>query len=125
MVVGVKLPDVPVMITAVGPPVVAVPLAVSVRALVVVAGFGLNDAVTPPGRPEAAKFTLPVKPPVGFTVIVLVLLPPCGTLKVLGAGDSVKPVVTGPANVAASATTSRLVGRVKLCTVLLVLRAKE
>jgi hypothetical protein len=36
----------------------------------------VNDAVTPLGRPEAAKLTLLVKPPVGFTVIVLGTLLP-------------------------------------------------
>jgi len=59
--VCVKLPDVPVMVT-VAEPVVAVPLAVSVRVLEVVAGFGLKPAVTPLGNPEADMVTLPVKP---------------------------------------------------------------
>jgi len=72
------------MVTAVGPPIVAVPLAVSVRVLVVVVLVGLNDAVTPLGSPEAARLTLPVKPPEGVTVIVLVLFPPCATLTLLG-----------------------------------------
>ena len=61
MVVWLRLPEVPVMVT-VDVPVAALPLAVSVRLLVVVAEFGLNDAVTPLGRPEADKLTLPVKP---------------------------------------------------------------
>jgi hypothetical protein len=90
VVVAVKLPDVPVMVTVVGPPVVAELLAVSVSTLVVVVLVGLKDAVTPLGRPEAARLTLPVKPPVGFTVIVLVPLVPWATLKVVGLADSVK-----------------------------------
>ena len=61
MVVFDKLPDVPVMVT-VTVPVVAVPLAVSVNVLVLVVLLGLKDAVTPLGRPEADKLTLPVKP---------------------------------------------------------------
>src|ERR1700727_1609700 len=105
--VCVNEPDVPVIVTVEGP-VAAVLLAVSVNTLVVAVLVGLNDAVTPAGRPEAASATLPVNPPVGVTVIVLVLLPPCATLMALGADASVKPVVTGPTNVAASTTTSRL-----------------
>ena len=36
--------------------------AVSVNVLVVMALAGLNAAVTPAGRPEAVKFTAPLKP---------------------------------------------------------------
>jgi hypothetical protein len=43
--------------------VVAVVLAVSVNVLVLVVLVGLKDAVTPLGKPEADKLTLPVKPP--------------------------------------------------------------
>jgi hypothetical protein len=56
------LPDVPLTAT-VTVPVVAVVLAVSVRVLVLAVLVGLKDAVTPLGRPEADKLTLPVKPP--------------------------------------------------------------
>jgi hypothetical protein len=52
-------------------PVAAVPLAVSVNELVVVAEAGLNEAVTPLGRPDAEKLTLPLKPFWGATAIVL------------------------------------------------------
>jgi len=51
-------------------PVAAVLLAVSVKALVEVAGFGLKEAVTPLGRPEADKLTFPVKPFWGATLMV-------------------------------------------------------
>ena len=51
-------------------------LAANVSVLVLVAGFALNDGVTPVGRPDAARFTLPVNPFVGVTVIVLVWLVP-------------------------------------------------
>jgi hypothetical protein len=58
-----------------GPPVVAALVAVSVIALeLLVVGLGLNTAVTPLGRPEAAKLTLPVKPLAGVTVMVSALL---------------------------------------------------
>ena len=62
MVVFDKLPDVPLIVT-VTVPVVAVVLAVSVNVLVVAVLVGLKDAVTPLGRPDADKLTLPVKPP--------------------------------------------------------------
>jgi len=57
-------------------PVVAVLLAVSVKALVAVAGFGLKEAVTPLGRFEADKLTFPVKPFSGVTMTVLEPLDP-------------------------------------------------
>jgi hypothetical protein len=77
VVVCVSEPEVPVIVTVVGPPMVAVALAVSVKTLDVVVLVGLNDAVTPVGRVEVtAKLTLPVKPFSGFTVIVLVPLFP-------------------------------------------------
>jgi hypothetical protein len=88
VVVSVRLPDVPVMVT-VDWPAAAELLAVSVSVLVVVVLVGLNDAVTPVGSPEAARLTLPVKPPEGVTVIVLVLFPPCATLTLLGDAESV------------------------------------
>ena len=59
MVWFVKLPDEPVTVT-VNAPTVAVALAVKVNVLVVVAGFVLNDAVTPLGRPDADRLTLPL-----------------------------------------------------------------
>ncbi len=70
VVVCVRPPDVPVIVT-VKLPVDAVLLAVSVSVLVLVVLLGLNDGVTPLGRPEADKLTLPPKPLCGLTVIVL------------------------------------------------------
>jgi hypothetical protein len=93
---GASEPDVPVTVTVVGPPVGAELLAVSVNVVEVVELVGLNAAVTPLGNPEAAKPTLPVKPPVAFTVIVLVLLPLSGTLNVVGEADRVNPGVPEP-----------------------------
>src|SRR5207249_2503099 len=72
VVVGVRVPEAPVMVT-VTVPVVAVALAVSVTVLDTVAGLGLKAAVTPVGRPEADSWTLPVKPFSGETEIVLEL----------------------------------------------------
>ena len=67
VVLFVKLPDVPVTVT-VTVPVVAVLLAVSVSVLLLAVLVGLNDAVTPLGRPAADKLTLLLKPFCGVTV---------------------------------------------------------
>jgi hypothetical protein len=79
-----RLPDVPVIVT-VAVPIAALPLAVSVNALLLVAEAGLNDAVTPLGRPDAARLTLPVKPFNLPTVIVLEPLNPCASVRLAGA----------------------------------------
>jgi hypothetical protein len=89
VVLFVNVPDVPVTVT-VTVPVVAVALAVNVRVLVAVAGFGLNPAVTPLGRPVAARVTLPLKPFCGVMVMVLVPLLPCVMVTVFGEAESVK-----------------------------------
>ncbi len=81
----VKAPDVPVMVT-VDVPVVTVALEVSVNVLVPAVLLGLKEAVTPLGKPEADKLTLPVKPFCGMTVIVLVPIVPC--TMVMFAGDA-------------------------------------
>lgn len=75
LVVWVSVPEVPVIVT-VAVPRVAVLLAVKVTALVEVVGLVPKLAVTPDGRPEADKLTLPVNPPVSVTVIVLLALLP-------------------------------------------------
>jgi len=95
-VVAVKLPEVPVIVT-VADPVVAVLLAVRVSTLVPVVGFVANAAVTPLGRPDAARVTLPVNPPTSVTVIVLVPLLPWVIVRLLGESDSVKLGVVDPA----------------------------
>jgi|SRR5271165_760750 len=84
-----KLPDTPEMIT-VAMPVAAVPLAVSVKVLVLVAPLGLNDAVTPLGRLVADKLTPPLNPFCGVMVIVLVPLAPCAIVMLLGNAERVK-----------------------------------
>jgi hypothetical protein len=85
----VKVPEVPVMVTVVDVPVVAVASAVSVNVLVLVVLLGLKEAVTPLGRPEADKLTLPVKPFCAVTVIVLVPLLPCTSVTLFGKAESV------------------------------------
>jgi hypothetical protein len=70
VVVWVRAPDVPVIVT-VDVPTVAVLLAVKVRVLLPVVLVGLKVAVTPAGRPEADRLTLPVNPFSGLTVMVL------------------------------------------------------
>jgi hypothetical protein len=89
VVVLVKLPEVPVIVTVLIP-VVAVLLAVSVNVLVLAVLVGLNDAVTPEGRPDAERLTFPLNPFCGVTVIVLVPVAPCTTVRVLGDADSAK-----------------------------------
>src|SRR5215467_5493969 len=66
----VSAPDTPVIVT-VEVPSTAEGLTLSVRVLLVGAGFGENPAVTPLGRLEALKVTLPLKPFTGLIVIVL------------------------------------------------------
>lgn len=89
MTVLASAPDVPVTVT-VTVPVVAVLLAVSVNVLAPVVLVGLNAGITPLGRPEADKATLPLKPLRGFTVIVLAPLAPCVMVKLVGDAESVK-----------------------------------
>ena len=88
-VVFVKPPDVPVIVT-VNPPVCAVIEAVSVSVLLVAVLLGLKEAVTPLGKPEADKLTLPLNPFCRATVTALVLLPPWKRLSVVGEADRVK-----------------------------------
>lgn len=65
-------------------PVAAVLLAVTVIT------FEAKDAVTPEGKPDAAKATVPLKPFCGVTVIVEVPLVPCEMARMLGEAESVK-----------------------------------
>jgi hypothetical protein len=88
VVLLIKAPDVPVMVSE-AVPVAAVPLAVSVNVLALIVGFGLNDAITPLGRPEADNVTLPLKPFCGVIVIVLAPLAPCAIVKLTGDAERV------------------------------------
>ena len=71
-------------------PVVAVLLAVKVSPLVEVVGFVPNEAVTPLGSAEFESVTDPVNPPEGVTVMVLLPLVPCFTVKLVGEAESEK-----------------------------------
>ncbi len=88
VIVWLKPPAVPVTFTVAGPLVAAV-LAVSVSVLVLAVLCGLKDAVTPPGRPEADKVTLPLKPFRGVTTIALAPLEPWVMVTLLGDAESV------------------------------------
>lgn len=79
-------PEVPVTVMVLVP-VVAVLLAVKLRTLVDVVGFVPNEAVTPLGRAEVESVTDPVKPFDGVTVIVLLPLVPCFTVKLVGEAE--------------------------------------
>ena len=70
-----RLPEEPVMARVAGP-IVAVAVEVSVSVLMPGVLVGLNDAVTPAGRPDADKLTVPLKPLRALTVMVLVPLAP-------------------------------------------------
>ena len=61
MVVTVCEPDVPVIVTVLVP-IGAEALTLRIRLLEKVVELGENDAVTPLGRPEIERFTLPVNP---------------------------------------------------------------
>lgn len=90
VVVAVRAPEVPVMVT-VAAAKVAVLLTVSVSTLVPVVGLVAKAAVTPLGRPDAARVTLPVNPFTPVTVIVSVALIPGITDRLAAEGVSVKP----------------------------------
>jgi hypothetical protein len=67
----VTVPDEPVIVTETFP-VAAVALAAKVSVLLVVAELGLKDAVTPLGKPDAERLTLPVNP---FSGVMVTMTP--------------------------------------------------
>ena len=71
VVIALWLPEAPIIVT-VAAPFFAVALAVRVSVLVPLAGLGLNAAVTPLGKPDAVRVTVPLKPFDGVMVMVLV-----------------------------------------------------
>lgn len=97
VVVLTKLPDVPVTIML-PVPKVALLLAVNVRVLELVAGFGLKEAVTPVGKPEADRLTLPLKPFDEVIMILLVPFAPCVIVTLLGEAEREKPGCEGGAD---------------------------
>jgi len=84
-----RLPEAPEMVIA-KVPVAELPVAVKVTRLELVAGLVPNVAVTPLGKPDAVKFTLPLNPFTGLIVMVLNPDAPCRKANVEGAADSVK-----------------------------------
>jgi hypothetical protein len=72
-------------------PVVAVPLAASVKVL------PTNEAVTPLGMPAAVNATALLKPPDGVMVIVLEPLAPWVTARLVGDAERLKSGGTGAA----------------------------
>ena len=68
VVVTDKVPDAPLTMKEYKPGVAEL-LAVTVIVLIVFAELGLKDAVTPAGKPEAVRLTLPVNPFSPVTVI--------------------------------------------------------
>jgi hypothetical protein len=89
VVVCVKLPEVPRMRTE-NVPVDALLLAARVSVLVPRVLLGLKDAVTPRGKPEADRLTLPPNPFCGVTLIVEVTLAPRARLKEFGEAEKAK-----------------------------------
>lgn len=89
VVMWVKPPETPVIVT-VEVPVAAVLVAANVSVLDATVLEGSGVAVTPLGSPLAVSATLPTKPFNGFTVIVLVPLVPCTTVRLVGLAESVK-----------------------------------
>lgn len=84
-----KAPDVPVTVI-VNVPAEAEVATLSDKLELVAEVFGVKVAVTPVGRPLAAKETVPEKPFCGTTPIVLFPVPPTPTVKVLGVAVSEK-----------------------------------
>ncbi len=101
VVVAVKLPEVPVTVTLLGPGVAAL-VAVKVTTLDDVAGFVAKLAVTPVGSPVAARVTLPMKPLAPATVTVSVALPPAASES---AGETAARVKLGATTVKLCATS--------------------
>lgn len=92
VVVWLRLPDVPVMVT------VEVPAATVLLAESVITPLVLNDAVTPAGRPEALNATVLLNPFFGVTVIVLVPLAPGARVNEFGEAERLKSAVAAGVN---------------------------
>ena len=104
LVLAVRVPEVPVMVTGTGPAAAAVLAAVRVNTLLPVAGLVPNAAVTPVGSPEAASVTVPVNPPMSVIEMVSVVLFPGVTEADPAEGVSVKAGVPVPGTVSAIVT---------------------
>lgn len=73
-----RFPDVPVTVTLAAPNA-ALALAVKVNVLPVVELVGLNDAVTPLGRPETLRLTVPLNPLAGTMAMLVAAVAPWTT----------------------------------------------
>jgi hypothetical protein len=89
VVVGARLPEVPVTVID-ADPVAAELLIVKFIVLCEVVLAGVNVAVTPFGRLEVVKLTLPEKPCAGTTLTAIEPLAACCRITVLGDDKSVK-----------------------------------
>ena len=91
----------PVIVTE-AVPSVAVKLDDRVKVLELPQGLGVNDAVTPFGKPDAVKFTFPAKPLDGATMMVLLAPLPWEIVRFDGVDDRLKfgPAVTVSVTVA-------------------------
>jgi hypothetical protein len=89
VVTGDNVPEVPVMVIGYAPATV-VEATANVTTLVAVAGLVANAAVTPVGRLDAARVTLPANGLTSVTVIVSVPLAPGAIDKAGAEGASVK-----------------------------------
>lgn len=87
-------------------PVGVIENVMKVSVLVPVAGFGLNMANTPGGGFSTNKKTELLNPPSGVILIVVVAVPPCSTVKLLGNAESRKSGCDGGG---AGAFTVRLI----------------
>jgi len=85
-----KVPDAPMIVTE-NVPTAAFAAAVNMTVLDAGSDGGLNEAVTPLGKPEAEKLTAPLNPFCGVTVMTLPpLVALCVTDKLFGEAASVK-----------------------------------
>jgi len=92
LVFALNVPEVPVMVTVTGAEVTVDEVAaVRVSTWVPATEPGAKEAVTPLGRPLAARETVPEKPATSAGVIVIVPLPPWATDTVIGVAERVKP----------------------------------
>lgn len=87
LVLAVRLPDVPVMVTVV---VAAAAVLDAVNVTLRVVPAGPKVAVTPDGSPEAASATVPLNPVCAFTAILLAVLAPRLRLTLAGVAERVK-----------------------------------
>lgn len=92
LVFALNVPEVPVTVTVTGVEVtVAEVLAVRVSTWDPTVEPAAKEAVTPSGRPLAARETVPENPPTSVKVTVVVPSPPWATDTVVGEAERVKP----------------------------------